>query len=98
MNNADFNNQSGNAQNNAPQVKIKGRKPDIEFHHVTEEDGQTVWEKVGAVWQNKEGYFSGQINGQKVVGQTREAKEALIAMRKQQEAAPENNPAPQLKH
>lgn len=98
MNDANFNNQSNNAQNNAPQVKVKGRKPDIEFHHVTEENGQTVWEQVGAVWQNKEGYFSGQINGQKIVGQTREAKEALIAMRKQQQAEPENNPAPQPQH
>lgn len=98
MNETNFNNQSSHNQRNQPQVKLKGRKPDIEFSRVYEEDGQTVWEQVGAVWQNKEGYFSGQINGQKIVGQTREAKEALMAMRKQQQAAPENNPAPQPQH
>lgn len=98
MNDANFNNQSSNAQN-APQVKVKGRKPDIEFHHVTEEDGQTVWEQVGAVWKgSKDGYFTGTINGQKIVGQTREAKEALMAMRKQQQATPEKNPTPQPQH
>lgn len=98
MNGTNFNNQSNNAQNNAPQVKIKGRKPDIEFSSVYEENGETVWEQIGAVWKGKEGYFTGTINGQKVVGQTREAKEALMAMRKQQQAEPDNSPAPQPQH
>lgn len=78
---------------NDKQPIIKGRKPDVEFHTVSQEDGKTVWTKIGAVWKNDKGYLTGEIGGQKVVGQTREAKEALFNMRDEQQ-----KPAAQIEH
>ena len=75
-------------QNTIPATK--GRKPNYEVHVVTEENGKTLWSKQGALWKNDNGYMTGNFNDQKIVLQSREAKEALLKMRQQKQEAPVN--------
>jgi hypothetical protein len=70
----------------------KGRQPDYDVHQVLGEGDKSQWMKIGAVWEGKDGYLSGNTVHGKIVLQSREAKETLQQMRveKQTEA-----PAPQ---
>lgn len=67
----------------------KGRKPDYEVHQIMGEGNKSQWVKIGAVWEGKDGYLSGETVHGKIVLQSRHAREALQNMRdEKQQAAP----------
>ena len=94
-NNEPTTNQVNSGQNTTTAEPEKGRKPDNYVNEVFRKDGRDQFKTVGAVWHGKQGYLSGESNGNRIVLQSREAKEALDKMRaeKQQAAQAQQQPA-----
>lgn len=76
----------GNERANEP---TGGNQPTIKLFRVTGEGENTKWDQVGAFWQAKPGYVTGSINGERLVGRTQKAEEALKKMREKKKADPE---------
>lgn len=72
------------SEQNTPAKKAeKGNPPDQHAYRVTGQGKDAHWEEVGAFWQGKDGYMTGTVNGERVVLQSNEAKEALKQVRAQ---------------
>ncbi len=65
------------------------RRPDLFIHIETEEDGEKLWDEILVAWKSKNGnYLAQNEDGQDIVIQPRETKEALFKRFKQKRVAP----------
>ncbi len=65
------------------------RRPDLFIHIETEEDGEKLWDEILVAWKSKNGnYLAQNEDGQDIVIQTRETKEALFKRFQQKQIAP----------
>ncbi len=84
------------SQENTNQQPAKGREPDFDAHQVIKNDGGENWVKIGAMWEGKDGYISGDTVHGRIVLQSRKAKEALQEMRVQnQQSTPTQQQKPE---
>ena len=72
-------------QENPQAQTSKGREPDYNVHQVIEGEERDNWVKIGAMWEGKNGYISGDTVHGRIVLQTRTPKEALDEMREQKQ-------------